>query len=137
MSLKLKVGDLDVQCETVQEMFELIRLIQSSKNGQARAERAQGKFEFASSERPKLRAFLGAVMESGNHGVTSSDLKDLLGLADARALGVMVGMLARFLEGTGIDTKRVVIRKRMPDGERRWYGRRRLPDVIGLLEGQT
>ena len=51
MSFKLTVRDISIQCETAQEAAELIRLLESSKNGQMQAQRSQGKLDFTAAIR--------------------------------------------------------------------------------------
>lgn len=125
---RIIVGNLKYECDSIRELAELERYLESKGARTAQAE------SMPSSER--YCAFLRTVLAAGEGGVPSRDLASAVGLRSGKGLGAIFNNLRSALSDHNIAVEDAVDRIRVGT-ERRWVARDRAQEALEALSNNN
>lgn len=108
-----------VLCDTSAELREVIRI---SNSVGLRVDSSPSRGERAHVDPwAELALALQIISDSGEGGISSGALVDLVGFGDARAIGPKTKRWTRLLADIGLMFDRVAINRKVSEEQRRWF----------------
>lgn len=139
MSYFVKVGFVEVRCETPEELFRLVAAIPPSGSVPATfpttlgtAKRGSNQDSRRLEQLKQSLAFLKAIEASGDW-IAGEELAKRLNLSSPEALGTLVANAKSQLDGSNIDWDLIVARVRL-DNKKGWASAIGTRDAIGYIE---